>query len=675
MDAQVIVVGGGPAGLMLAGELRTAGTEVIVLERLPEPTGQSRGLGFTARTLEVFDQRGLLPRFGPVETSDRGHFGGLPLDFGVVPGAHYGAKNVSQARTEAMLAEWAAETGADLRRGHELTGLRDLGDAVEADVRGPSGAHTLRAAYLVGCDGGRSLVRKAAGFDFPGTDATLEMFLADVRGCGIRPRLIGETVPGGMVMAVSIAEGVDRIIVCERGTPPRRRTGPPPWREVADAWQRLTGEDISHGTPEWVSAFGDATRQATEYRRGRVLLAGDSAHVHLPAGGQGMNTSVQDAVNLGWKLAAEVAGWAPPGLLDTYHSERHPVGRRLLTNTRAQGLLFLSGEEMRPLRDVMTELMAYEEVARHLVGMVSGLEIRYDMGPGDHPLLGLRMPGRELVGAAGKTTTTELLHRGRGVLLDLSGDPALRDLASPWSDRVDIVTARPHGLDPDDPLAGTDAVLIRPDGHVAWAAPDAASAGPVPALRRWAGAPLTAAPLEGAQRGAWSRDGAGPPAEIARLADRAEITDLIGRYTSSLDDGRFDDAWARSIFAEHAAVAFPVGGHEGVGGLADFTARFMGRWERTHHHATDHLVSLDGDSADVRWNMLATHVHPSASRSAEGEAHFQLGARLGGTAVRTPDGWRFERLELRVVWTSGRPAEGVPEPRLDLTGISISQED
>ncbi|HEX2312893.1 MAG TPA: FAD-dependent monooxygenase [Thermomonospora sp.] len=490
MDTQVIVVGAGPAGLMLAGELRVAGADVIVLERLPEPTGQSRGLGFTARTMEVFDQRGLLPRFGPVETSNKGHFGGLPLDFGVVEGAHYGAKNVSQARTEAMLEGWAAEVGADLRRGHELTGLADLGDAVEAEVRGPDGPYRLRAAYLVGCDGGRSAVRKAAGFDFPGTEATMEMFLADVRGCGIRPRLIGETVPGGMVMAVSIAEGVDRIIVCERGRPPRRRTEPPAWQEVADAWQRLTGEDIHHGTPEWVSSFGDATRQVTEYRRGRVLLAGDSAHVHLPAGGQGMNTSIQDSVNLGWKLAAEVAGWAPPGLLDSYHAERHPVGRRLLTNTRAQGLLFLSGEEMQPLRDVMAELMAYEEVARHLVGMVSGLEIRYDMGPGDHPLLGLRMPKLELVGGPGKTDTAELLHRGRGVLLDLADDPLLRETAAPWTDRIDVVTARPHRLGPGSPLAGTDAVLVRPDGHVAWAAPDAASPDLSTALRRWAGAPL-----------------------------------------------------------------------------------------------------------------------------------------------------------------------------------------
>ncbi|NUR86590.1 MAG: NAD(P)-binding protein [Nonomuraea sp.] len=492
MPDPVLVVGAGPAGLMLAGELRTAGAEVVVIERLERPSGQSRGLGFTARTMEVFDQRGLLSRLGDVETTDRGHFGGLPLDFGVVPGAHYGGKHLSQARTEAMLESWAADLGADIRRGQELVGLTDHGDFVEARVQGPKGVYRLRGGHLVGCDGGRSFVRKAAGFTFPGTDATMEMFLADVRGCDLKPRPIGETLPGGMVMAAALGDGVDRIIVCERGRPPRRRDEPPAWDEVAAAWQRLTGEDIRHGTPVWTSSFGDASRQAGQYRRGRVLLAGDAAHVHLPAGGMGMNVSIQDSVNLGWKLAAEALGWAPPGLLDSYHAERHPVGRRLLTNTGAQGLLFLSGSEMQPLRDVLAELMTYEDVARHLVGMVSGLEIRYDVGPGDHPLLGRRLPKSVLTLKEETTTTTELLHPGRAVLLDLSDDESLRALASPWAHRVDVVTARPHELTPGHPLADTDAVLVRPDGHVAWAA-RAGDEGHEPltaALHRWSGAPL-----------------------------------------------------------------------------------------------------------------------------------------------------------------------------------------
>ncbi|MGH3625713.1 MAG: FAD-dependent monooxygenase [Sciscionella sp.] len=493
MDAPVVIIGAGPAGLMLAGELRLAGIEVIVVERLEQPTGESRGLGFTARTMEVFDQRGLLPRFGEIETSSYGHFGGLPVDFGVLDGAHYAAKTVPQAQTEAMIAEWATELGADIRRGHELVGLADDDHGVDVRVRGPRGNVHLRAGYLVGCDGGRSTVRKLAGFDFPGTAATREMFIADVRGCQMRPRVIGETVPGGMAMGGPIGDGIDRIVVCENGTPPRKRTESPGFDEVADAWQRLTGEDIHHGTPLWISSFGDATRQVTEYRRGRVILSGDAAHIHLPAGGQGMNTSIQDSVNLGWKLAATVRGWAPPGLLDSYHTERHAVGVRLLMNTQAQGLLFLSGSEVTPLRDVLAELIGFDDVTRHLAGMVTGLAIEYDVGPGDHPLLGRRMPHQDLLAGSRRTSTTELLHTGRGVLLDLTGDAGLREVALPWADRVDIVTATPQEYIVDSQLSAVRAALLRPDGHVGWIAPGSEEDLSV-AISRWFGAPVPRSP-------------------------------------------------------------------------------------------------------------------------------------------------------------------------------------
>ena len=488
MDASVIVAGAGPTGLMLAGELRLAGVDVIVLDRLRERTGESRGLGFTTRTMEVFDQRGLLHRLGDMGTSDAGHFGGLPVDFGVLDSIHQAAKTVPQSDTETMLEEWARELGADIRRGRDLVALHGHGDHVEVEVRGPGGEEVrLSAHHLVGCDGGRSTVRKAAGFDFPGTAATMEMYLADIKGVDLAPRLIGETYPGGMVMSGPLGDrGVTRIIVCEHGTPPRRRTEPPSYAEVAAAWQRITGIDISHAEHEWVSAFGDATRLATEYRRGRVLLAGDAAHIHLPAGGQGMNTGIQDAVNLGWKLAAVVLGTAPEALLDTYHGERHPVGERLMMNTKAQGLLFLTGDEIQPLRDVLKELIHYEEVSRHLAGMVSGLEIRYDVGPGRHPLLGLRMPHLELVGDRRKTSSTELLRAGRGMLLDLEDNAVLRDRAAGWSHRVDLVTAEPHGAPAGSPLADTSAVLVRPDGHVAWAAPGSHHDLPM-ALERWFG--------------------------------------------------------------------------------------------------------------------------------------------------------------------------------------------
>ncbi|MEU3751079.1 MULTISPECIES: FAD-dependent monooxygenase [Streptomyces] len=492
MDAAVIVVGAGPAGMMLAGELRLAGVDVVVLERLAQRTGESRGLGFTARTMEVFDQRGILPRFGDVETSNQGHFGGLPIDFGVLEGALQAAKTVPQSVTETHLEQWAGSLGADIRRSHEVLSLTDDGDGVTVEVRGPEGEHTLRAAYVVGCDGGRSLVRKAAGFDFPGTPATMEMYLADIKGIELAPRMIGETLPGGMVMVGPLPGGITRIIVCERGTPPRRRETPPSFEEVADAWKRLTGDDISHAEPVWVSAFGNATRQVTEYRRGRVILAGDSAHIHLPAGGQGMNTSIQDAVNLGWKLGAVVNGTAPQDLLDTYHSERHAVGKRLLMNTQAQGLLFLSGPEVQPLRDVLGELIKYEEVAKHLAAMVSGLEITYDVGTGSHPLLGKRMPHLELLTGSGRTTSsTELLHSARGVLLDLTDNPRLRARAGAWSDRLDIVTATPGAGSAAAELEGTTAVLVRPDGYVAWAAPGSHHDLPM-AIERWFGKPSAA---------------------------------------------------------------------------------------------------------------------------------------------------------------------------------------
>ncbi|MEU0058237.1 FAD-dependent monooxygenase [Streptomyces sp. NPDC006334] len=468
VDTDVIVVGAGPTGLMLAGELRLGGARVVVVERLAEPTGQSRGLGFTARAMEVFDQRGLLPRFGTPEKSPMGHFGGVQFDYTVLEDAHFGARGIPQSQTEAVLEQWAGELGADIRRGWELTKLADDGDGVEIAVATPEGEQRVRAAYLVGCDGGQSVVRKAAGFDFPGLPATRLMYLADVTGCDIRPRFLGERLENGMVMAAPLAPGVDRIIVCEDGTPADDRPRTVGFDEVAAAWERITGESLAGGGADWVSTFTDATRQVSAYRRGRVLLAGDAAHVHLPAGGQGLSTGVQDAVNLGWKLAAVVRGDLPDALLDTYHDERHPVGARLLMNTRAQGMIFLGGAEADPVRKVFGELMELEEVRRLLAGVVSHLDIAYDPAPGAHPLLGRRLPPRPLTLADGTpTTTTDLLHPARGVLLDLADDPDLRANAARWNDRITVVTATPES---PEVFSGATALLVRPDGHVAWAA-------------------------------------------------------------------------------------------------------------------------------------------------------------------------------------------------------------
>ena len=488
----VTIVGAGPTGLMLAAELGLLGVRVTVVDRLTEPMRQSRALGFSARTIEEFDQRGLLPRFGDVQTIPIGHFGGMSIDYRVLEGGSYGARGVPQSITERVLAGWADEQGAEVRRGWEVIDVEAGDDGVEVVVATPDGRRRLRSRFVVGCDGARSTVRRCADIDFPGTDPVVEMWMADVSGCQLRPRFSGERVPGGMVMVLPMGPSVNRVVVYERGSAPRQST--PTFPEVADAWERLTGEDIHGGTPLWVSWFTDASRLASEYRRGRVFLAGDAAHIHLPIGGQGMSAGVQDAVNLGWKLAAEIHGHAQPELLDTYHAERHPVGARVVANTLAQRILYLGGDEMQPMRDVFAELLAYEDVRRHLVGMVSGLDTHYDVGPGAHPLLGRRIPNQELVIEAGpedKTSVFEQLHAGHGLLLDLAAGAEVRAAAAPWADRVDVVTATPVAAGPGTPLHGVDAVLVRPDGYVAWVAPAGSreAADLTAALTRWFGHP------------------------------------------------------------------------------------------------------------------------------------------------------------------------------------------
>ncbi|MFJ8983070.1 FAD-dependent monooxygenase, partial [Streptomyces sp. NPDC102282] len=369
MSKGAIVVGAGPVGLMLAGELRLGGVDVVVYERLPAPSGESRGVGFTRRAAEVFDQRGLLDRYGEVEWA-QGHFGGVRIDFDRLRENHFSVRGIPQSRTEELLEEWVTGLGVPILRGHEVTGFTETADGVVVAFEGPDGPGEDTARYLVGCDGARSVVRRLAGIDFPGWDATRGMYMADLVGANIRRRPIGEQVPGGMVMSFNLQDGVDRIVIHDENLRPPEDKSSLRFGEIADAWQRMTGESIHDAEVGWISSFTDTTRQAAEYRRGRVLLVGDATHIHMPAGAQGLSVGVQDAANLGWKLAGVINGWAPEGLLDTYHAERHPVGQNLMRSTRAQTRLYLTGEEMEPLRAVMRELVEIPEVARHLAGQV-----------------------------------------------------------------------------------------------------------------------------------------------------------------------------------------------------------------------------------------------------------------------------------------------------------------
>jgi oxygenase len=483
---QVVVVGAGPVGLLLAGELRLGGADVIVLERLGQPTTESRASTLHSRTMEILDSRDLLAQAAQAPSDVMGHFGGIPLRF-TLPSPYPGQWKVPQTDTEAFLARWAAALGADIRRGHDVQALRHDDDHVEVDAAGPGGALRVRADYVVGCDGEDSIVRRLARIGFPGADSRRELLRGDVDGIAIPSRRF-QRLPGGLAIAARRGDGVTRVMVHEFGTAPGDRSRPPEFAELAGAWRRVTGEDITGGTPLWVNSFGDASRQAACYRDGRVLLAGDAAHIQLPIGGQALNLGLADAFNLGWKLARQVRGHAPRGLLDSYHAERHPAGERVLGNIRAQAHLLLGGHEVDPLREVFAELAALDSVRQHLAGMISGLDVRYGAGPGDHPLLGRAVPDVPLATDMGLVTTAALLRPGRGVLLDLSGDADAMThmfaLARGWADRV---TAVPAQRPADGPLAEAGALLLRPDGCVAWVG--AAGAGLLTALDRWFGEP------------------------------------------------------------------------------------------------------------------------------------------------------------------------------------------
>ncbi|MEV6967978.1 FAD-dependent monooxygenase [Hamadaea sp. NPDC051192] len=460
-DTQVVIAGAGPTGLMLAFELRLAGVEVLVLERLPEArTVESRAGGLHVRTMETLDQRGILEPFLEGGRRRPGvHFAGIPLDLSAVATRHPFLLVITQSEVERILAEHAAQSGAQIRRGAELASFTQDDSGVTVELTDGS---RVRADYLVGCDGGRSTVRRVAHIGFPGTPATMTAMLGDVHLADPPAHdIFQERRAQGSFSVLSSGSGWHRVItnefdhVADRGEPVTLEG-------LRAVMRKIAGTDYGMHTPRWLSRHGDAARQADRYRDGRVLLAGDAAHIHFPAGGQGLNTGVQDAVNLGWKLAAVVHGQAPHTLLDTYHSERHPVAARVLQNTRAQTALWRVDEQTSALRAMFTDLMGVDDVRQRLAGEITATDIKYPTD-GAHDLLGRRMPDLDLEDGR----VYGLLHRARAILLALVDLPGLEAAVAGWADRADLVRASPV----ERSGQGVDAVLLRPDGHVAWVAP------------------------------------------------------------------------------------------------------------------------------------------------------------------------------------------------------------
>jgi 2-polyprenyl-6-methoxyphenol hydroxylase-like FAD-dependent oxidoreductase len=461
----VVIAGGGPTGLMLGGELALAGIDVVIVERrASQELEGSRAGGLHSRSIEVLDQRGIADRFlSEGQTHPFAGFAGTFLDISDFPTRHNYILALKQNHIEHILAGWIDALGVPILRSREVTGFAQDDTGVEVEL---SDDTPLRAQYLVGCDGGRSLVRKTAGIDFPGWDPTISYLIAEVE-MEEEPE-IGMRREGGGVGPVNPAQsgGPYGVVLVERHLD---HSTEPTLEVVSEALIAAYGTDYGVHSPTWISRFTDATRQAASYRRDRVLLAGDAAHVHGPQGGQGLNTGVQDAVNLGWKLAQVVNKTSPESLLDTYHAERHPVGARVLHNTMAQVALARIDERSQALRDTMMEMLGMDEPRRRIAGMISGLDIQYDLGEG-HPLVGRRMPDLDLQTADGPTRVFALLHDARPVLFNL-GEPGGFDI-SPWADRVRLVDADHDGVW-ELPVLGevetSPAVLVRPDGHVAWA--------------------------------------------------------------------------------------------------------------------------------------------------------------------------------------------------------------
>ncbi|MEP7122772.1 MAG: FAD-dependent monooxygenase [Byssovorax sp.] len=483
LDHAVVIAGGGPTGLMLAGELALAGVDVAIVERREnQDLAGSRAGGLHARTIEVLDQRGIADRFlsqGQVYPVVSFH---IPLDLSDFPTRHNYVLGLSQKHIERILAGWVDELGVSIYRAREVTGFEQ--DDTGVDVALGCG-QSLRAEYLVGCDGGRSLIRKTAGIEFPGWDPTTSWIIAEARwseepAWGFRHDALGTHALGKKEDARQVG-----IVLTEREPRPTpERT----LRDVSQALIAIYGTDYGIHSPTYIGSFTDMTRQAATYRDRRVLLAGDAAHVHPPVGGQGLNIGVQDAVNLGWKLAQVVKRAAPESLLDTYHAERHPVAARVLRTTMAQVALRRPDERTKALGDILSELLKMDEPRKRLAAEMSGLGAHYTLGEG-HPLLGRRIPDLDLITADGPLRLFTLLHDARPVLLNL-GEPGGFEI-TPWATRVKVIDAKSSGpwdLPALGAVAAPTAALIRPDGYVAWVG-DLTQVGLADALTTWFGPP------------------------------------------------------------------------------------------------------------------------------------------------------------------------------------------
>jgi 2-polyprenyl-6-methoxyphenol hydroxylase-like FAD-dependent oxidoreductase len=498
-DADVLIAGAGPTGLMLAGELALAGVDVAIVERRPsQELAGSRSGGLHSRTLEVLDQRGIAGRFlAEGQKAQAIGFAGVHFDLSGFPTRHPYSLGLRQNHIERILADWIDELKVPIYRGIDVTDFTQDDTGVDVEL---SDDRSLRAQYLVGCDGGRSRVRKAAGIAFPGSDPTTSNLIAvaelaetppqwgtrrDALGIHSLGRVEYEIRDGEIIYA---DHGPVGILVTEQHV---GQTTEPTLGDLSAVLIAVYGTDYGIHTPTSISRFTDAARQAACYRKGRVLIAGDAAHVHPPDGGQGLQTGVQDAVNLGWKLAQVVRGASPESLLDSYHAERHPIGARVLRNTMASIVLRREDERTKALRDTIAELLGMDEPRRRLAADMSGLNIHYDLGEG-HPLLGRRMPDLDLVIANNPARVFSLLYAAWPVLLNF-GEPGAFDI-TPWADRVQLVDAKYDGaweLPALGSVTAPSAVLVRPDGYVAWVG-ECDFIGVADALTRWFGRPAAA---------------------------------------------------------------------------------------------------------------------------------------------------------------------------------------